>query len=648
MESCCSLAACATCLGVHRIISWVAVIRLVSFFILTFAFVDASRAQSQQPAAVDFSIVGEEPPPPTGPPLYRELWEAHREALQKQEEDQATEALNKLLRAKEEHDWPDFSAYADALAMRAKREQNSDEALRLAATAQLLGPHTPGVYLTRAELQWQSGGYWEAAKSWLRAVWITWREAPPSHMRWGNSMLGLLIALLVAACGYSLLALYRYTRLFGHTLRHLLPAGPSTLQLGLLTTAIMVTPLLFRVGPAAVALIWLGLLSPYYKRHERLGAIVVLSILLLMPIGFPFVAKSFAYPASDAHQLYRALRSLDADDTRVREMAKTEKNAEAMYVIGMRELWHDRWEVAKRWLIRASEAGMNDPELFTTLGNMYAKLGENREAISLYNRAIEADDSHVEAHFNLSRVYYNEAEHQKAGAAHRAAMAIDYLQVEYYGKEAKRIGTDYVAPVAIPDRLLHMPVDDSALLSAIETELWEWLGAAISRTQFMTLALVVLLLVVAMNWSGRLFRLPVACKRCGHAACKRCDPDIPNVENCGDCYRAFGAVDASDKQLRIRKEIDAHRHAARAVQVRVTASLLLAGAGHIYKGKIAPGLLLMVVYVWAILTILVAFGLTPMAHPMDGATRYIMLVVGALVAMLSYSYGIWAGIREES
>ena len=85
---------------------------------------------------------------------------------------------------------------------------------------------------------------------------------------------------------------------------------------------------------------------------------------------------------------------------------------------------------------RAIKAGGTFPELHTHLGNVRFALGDREGSLRAYQDAIAQEPEHVVAHFNMSRVHYSRAEHQKAGIAHRRASGIDFDRVERYAREA--------------------------------------------------------------------------------------------------------------------------------------------------------------------------------------------------------------------
>jgi hypothetical protein len=240
------------------------------------------------------------------------------------------------------------------------------------------------------------------------------------------------------------------------------------------------------------------------------------------------------------------------------------------------------------------------------------------------------------------------AEHQKAGAAYRRASALEFDRVEHYANEAKRVGRGYIVQAQIPRAILGLPVRPESIHVRAVSQVWRWLGAGTPRLSFAILAVVAVALLLMMAWIRRPLRLASECERCGMAACRRCNPEMPDLRHCGQCHHAFVLNVAIDQQLRIKKEIEAHRHALATGRLRRLVSLLLAGGGQLITGATLRGLLYLTAFCSSLVALLGALDILPAVAALPDASvpGAAVATVAAVLAALAYLVALWDGARD--
>ena len=86
---------------------------------------------------------------------------------------------------------------------------------------------------------------------------------------------------------------------------------------------------------------------------------------------------------------------------------------------------------------------------------------------------------------------------------------------------------------------------------------------------------------------------------------------MPDLNQCGQCYHAFVLAKDVDQQLRIKKEIEAHRHQMSTTRLRRLVSLLFAGGGQLINGATLRGILFLVLFCSSLVALLGALEVLP-------------------------------------
>ncbi|MBI5509162.1 MAG: tetratricopeptide repeat protein [Deltaproteobacteria bacterium] len=593
------------------------------------------------------------PPPPPTDTVIAQLWETRRLALAAGSLQGADAALRELVVVKDQAGWPNIFAYGEALARESEQattKGNVGRGVELAQAAVLVAPDLPQPHVVLARALWAQGDHVLAAVSaGLDGYLETWIEAPYLRARLGLVLNASVAVVVLATLLFALMALYRHARMMVHDFHHLLPHGATRLQSGLFGVLFLLTPLFFRIGILPTLVAWIALMGLYYERRERIAALVLLLALAGAAVLLPRVTSLMSYSGTRSEAIYLATRDMLAEDAALRLEASTDPRAEDLYALGLRARWKGDLRRAVDLLSRAERVGASDARLYVDLGNLKYLLGDKQAAIAYYNRALSVDADSVVALFNMSRVYYSLAEQQKAGEAHRRATAVDYELVEAFARDAKRVGPTYLVNAGVPRSLLVVPQPADALHERAVSQLWLWFASrSVPRFVFATGALAALLLLAVMAWLRGAAKPSVACPRCGMAACKRCNPEMPDQKQCGQCYHAFVVREGVDPQSRIRKEIEVHRHQARTLRVRQVLSLTLTGTAQLAGGAALRGISLFALFAAGVLGLVLALDLVPTPAPvMARALSIPSAVVMGVVVITAFVLGLYDAKRKE-
>ncbi len=489
------------------------------------------------------------------------------------------------------------------------------------------------------------GERYNALRSSWRAMAVGVQEPPLSRLVLGTAGAALAGGVFLAVALFALAALLRHGRALAHDLSHLL-GGAAPWQGGAVVVLMVIAPPCFSLGIACTLAVWLVIFAPYFELRERYTAMASLALLALISLALPAIGSHLGYPGSRAQDMYESARDAGAEQAAQRLAEASELDGDELWVLGMRARWAGRLAEARDQLTRAAEKSP-ETELWVSLGSVRYLDGDMGGAVGAYEQALGADSEHVGALFNLWRAYSAMAELQKANQANQRARAVDYDRVESLTEEAKRSTRPFIVEGQLPARLLTRPfVLGLGYYSAVQ-QAWAMLGGPVPRRAFSLGAGLAVLVVFLLGWLGALVHVSRRCPRCGRPACRRCASEMPDQAQCGECYSALVSKTNVDPQLRIKKEIEGHRHRARRAGTRHALAVMLAGAAQMSRGAADKGLALAAAF-WTV-ALLLAFSLgylQPLATTDTGLGTPVSVGLCVLLAVI-YGLSLVDGVREE-
>ncbi len=552
------------------------------------------------------------------PATFTDLWGLRRRALAEFDRTAADALLNGMVEAKQGAGWPNLTTYGLAVARESVTIASTGEAaraLRLADAATKLAPSRPETWVARARANFDGGQPVAAATDLGHAATAILTDPIELRLRLGNLALAAIAAFLVGAFVFAIIVLYRHGRELVFGVLQVLPNGATRLQAALIVTAVIATPLLVAVGPVWTVLIWIALPIAYYDRNERVGACIIIAFLAVLPLLLPKATEYLGYPGSRAQDLYLAATDMGAEAAAGRVRAQSKPTAAELVATGLRERYAGNLAEATRLLEQSIERGMEQPSVYTVLGNLKFAAADRAGAIAAYEKALARDPKYVPALFNLSRVYFSMTEHQKAGEAHRAATTIDYEMVELFDRDAKQHGPAYMAPAEVPRRTFASRNLPATSVSVAAHDVWRELSGRTIPLWYIGIAVALCLLMGIVGIFRKSTKAPTTL-----AAKAQQDLTKSTIE----------------PLQRIRQEIEVHRHSLRLLRMRRVVSVFIAGAGQLMVGRALSGLAFLVIFTTSLFMLLIGLDIVPSPVPLAGGPSLLALIIYAGAAGIAY------------
>jgi tetratricopeptide (TPR) repeat protein len=408
---------------------------------------------------------------------------------------------------------------------------------------------------------------------------------------------------------------------------------------GALLAGVLLLPVALGEGPLGAALALFGLAFAYGDGRRRLAAASAVSLILvgLFPLsehheGALTRASSDPVPAA----AYSALHSVPPVRDAVRLQHASAERPAAALALARTEMRAGRYKEAQARL-SAHVNTSSDPALLNQAANLALLLGDAREAIALYERAVALEPSPLIL-FNLSQAYGQGIRLQEQDAALARAQALD----------AKAVTLLMVGQADLPNGVVDLPVETSTLLAGRAPSRLSSARAphpfAPGRLGSPALSVVLFLLVGALGAQApRLYRRSRACERCGVRRCPRCDHRSGGDGLCGPCARLTHSPETTDPGMRMARLEDLRRRQRRQRRLRVATSLLVPGTSGLWSGRPLLGLLGMLAFAWALALVRAPAWLPPDPGSVGGATG-ILFALGMGAAALVYAAGLLLGL----
>lgn len=633
----------------------------------SFLLCSAAAAQVKAPSLVEEDLPPEEPKPPPPPAPVEphppaaapqpkaeppqpkaiepvrgswnallQAWKERRRALREQDGPAARSAARSLLDLKKELGIENLHALAASEVREVERTLRArlpSDAVEHGDLAVQLAPDLADAHLAlaRARLAKDPSQLAQAAAP----LWAALRAAagePHTSRAFLGDVLGAAMAALVVAGTLMLLLLgLRHARPMLHDFGHLpLVRSATPLQAAFLALVLLGLPLALGLGPWVALAVLVAAAWLYLSGRERAMALLALATLALLPWGAAGAARLTAWTGTLAEDVFEIEHGADAGERVARLSALEQLPPTAMLAIGR---WHKRrgaLDESQRWYEKAAEAGGRTPDLLVDIGNVKFLKGDAEGAKALWldaaDRAADAPLALAAASYNLSKLYLRQAALEQSQQSRRRAEQLAPEFVARYGSDddfrANRwildVPVDHgaIAPLAAEDDTPALAAEAvrARLAGLMPPQAWPWLPLGI---------LAVFLLATPL-----LSRVRVSsnCERCGRSACPRCDAQAGPL--CGQCVNVFvrkGVVEARD---RLRKEGQVRRHELWQRWGARLLALLSGGAGHVWRGQVVGGFLVMLGLAFTLFVLLFWRGLVPPPHPSP------YLLVGKLAVAL--------------
>jgi tetratricopeptide (TPR) repeat protein len=397
-----------------------------------------------------------------------------------------------------------------------------------------------------------------------------------------------LYSVLLTVAAFSLVAFYKYFKLFAHDLSHVLPAvlpWHCAIAVALLVLSL---PLFWKWSIFLTAFFWLFVFFLYHSRREQQLIITFALFLVLSPLLIQVLSQIIVTNASESfNHAYQVTNENWGDETgpilskRVREHPA---DTDALFALALMRKREGRIKEAQHFYSKLLELDPLNCRAWCNLGNTYLAAKQPDSAITHYARSIELCPKSVEAYYNLSRVQLLEYMFAESTKNFNTAKELDAERVDgflqIYSEHANRQVVDQTPSVSgIWQKTLSVS-DGTQGLSA---DLWDCFYAGVPYRYRSSVIIVFLCFVGLLFVDRQTYNHALACEYCGCAVCRKCKRLVLEYTLCKPCAAIFKA--ASDTMISIaRKEeqvASIERFQGRKIFMGKLLAVLLPGAGHL-------------------------------------------------------------------
>ena len=521
--------------------------------------------------------------------------------------------LESAYQASRDQGFKNYDAYAYVLikeCYKAIDKKHFDAAIILSEYAEKFSPDLPAATKVRAQAQWSRNrlhihhliaGY---AVGFLKQL---------KHLESLSALLASVVFSLVGAffitfVFYSLSAAIKYVPLAYHDLSHLLPAVVPRAAGSGWALIVFLLPLFFRVSLFWVLCYWLLLLLAYQTKKEHAVTIGFFIFLSFIPWLLSVGSSSLVAPQT---QLVKTLWKVNYEKWSDREneylKVYTEanpKDAEVFFTLGLIHKRDKDYQGAEFYYQKALEIKPEYYPAHVNLGNVYCATKKLDQAINEYNKAISLEPSRSIAHLNLSRTYLQKFMFAESEAAFMNARKLDKSLVDYF----LATYTEHPNRMVIDEPLSRFVILDKAFSGPIEhrglsLQLWDLLFKGIPFSYGWTAA-VALIIGSLMLLKNNQFQHAKSCVTCGKTFCKKCQRITAQGRSCRQCMNILENREWIDPTLREEKLLEIKRYMRWQTAVTRFFTMILPGAGLIWKGYLVTGLICLFSFTFCLLKIL--------------------------------------------
>lgn len=609
------------------------------------------------------------PPPPLLSPRVSDadllaVWERWKEARQKGDAAEMEKGRMALLQLRDEVSATDFDAFSVSLLRESQEKlkaKDSGRAIKLAEAAVALSPNLPYAHFALADAYARNnlgavGNYVGEVKAGVGAMVQDPRFWRPALANLGAMGLLALLATAVAVVGVLFGKRLRYIL---HDFHHLFPRGLGRIQSIAVAVAVLLTPVLLRLGVVPVLLVLLLATALYLTVTERAVAAVLLALVGIIPLVAGQLATVTAFAGTVAEDVYLLERGgFTGDDAAARVLARhanKEASFEELFALGRYEARRGQLDEAATAYKAAAALKQRNALLLTNYGNVLLAAGDMEGATRLYQEAQQADGTLAAAPYNLALLYRHQArglpDAQVGAALERAKQTMEVaqrldpelLQRDLPKDDRLLVNLLLLSPTLPRSEVLGL-ADGSSASERVETQLDRVLLGA-SGMAARVYPLVFALILFGWGYARDRLQATKSCDKCGRPVCRRCDPELGRgAFMCSQCTNVFARKGVVPEQLRARKQAEVQRHQTWMSRLALALGALVSGAGHIFSGLPIRGAIYSFLFLLALSVVVLRDGVFP--PPYGEAPVYLKLLPAVLLILPLYLLSL-RGLRKR-
>ncbi len=518
--------------------------------------------------------------------LFYEKWRDFETAFKDGDPEKEERALKQILALRSQYSLPKITEFAVGLIQHGKEElirKRPDAALHLFETAAKLDPSLPYAYYSEAKVHLTKGirGIGPAAAACLDGFLAPLHTPSGRAYFYSKYVLVLWVTLLALGFCYALILFVKYNHLFRHEVveffSSLRPQWTNFLAWGLLFL-----PLFFLLGPFWLAPYWMMILWSHARLSEK-----TLSFLffLLIAAGFPgyrWVVESSRVSSDPSIASYISVFSEGATLKSISDFEKyaeqNQKDSDASIMLASLYKTDRRLTAATEVLQKHLANYPEDARGYNNLAVILYLQGETDTPLRLAQKAADLDSRDPIYPYNLSKLQRAKFNFGEAQRFLDIAKSLDPVMVQ----------TLEASP-------------QERLVEAIPTEEMIWKKfkkenpqqASLIQNPFSLLAIGFLGAAILIGSRSRK-NSARECVKCGKAFCRKCQPaNNKDYPFCVQCLHIFVRKDGVSSLSKQDKMQEIEQHARRQGLFLRLSSLIMPGAGSIYRDQTLSGVLLL-------------------------------------------------------
>lgn len=570
----------------------------------------------------------------------RDIWPQAAQAAREGDLETAGKRVDELLTTARTYGIKTFPLYASAAAGMAGEQQKSapDVAKWATQAAERLDGDSPSVAFNQADQAARNSGWGAAIPIALRGFMRGFGDYRTNLLARADLMMVAALAIAVTAIVFAIALFIRYGRSMAHDFREILGARMSGGSVTVLAFALLFLPLFFWLGPMWLLFYWLAIFFPYANALERIGVVVLLILVALLPIAADATANRVA--GVDSPVVMAALSS-----------AQQSYQPEAL-----------------RRLQELVAVVPDHPVLHLLIGNLQTFEGNEPAAMNSYHRAIELRKEYAGALVNLGNLLYLDGQAAAAITRYEQAQRFDpNLAIAFYNgsvasgdtykfdEQKELLAKARAADRSLTDRLARNPPPQKIVMySPAIGEAWaihaQLAQRPAARALFgnystfdltqsalnpVTLGALASLLLAGVLWAKRRKTgLANACIKCGRTFCHRCKSARESTTYCTQCIHIYLKRDGVSLDTKRKKLEEVTEHQTGMLRRNKLFATFVPGAAQMLEGRVVAGILGTFVFALFVFIALLVGRLAPALGPVADVAQTLVRVAAIVVAVI--------------